>query len=135
MAFGWRRSRDHLDDEQVLTQYGNVRRPKGGPPFRKLPREKDQGGISMIAGRVAPGDAHRYVGLQAPREGDGVRWTTVGILRKAGFRVQRKPSAANPNHVRITPAGETVWTERHAEFFDGCFTEEPQWLAGGGTAA
>lgn len=135
MAFGWRRSRERLDDAQVLTQYGNARRPKDGPPFRKQPREKDQGGISMTKGRVSPAEAHRFVGLQAPREGDGVRWTTVGILRKAGLRVDPKPTQANPNHVRVTPAGGAEWTDQHADLFDGCFTEDPAWLGEGGTAA
>lgn len=134
MAFGWRRARERLEDDQALTQYGNKQYPKGGPPFRKQPREKDQGGISMTKGRVSPGEAHRFVGLQAPRGGDGVRWTTVGTLRAVGFQVEPKPSQANPNHVRVTPEGGVMWTDQHAELFDGCFTEASQWLGEGGTA-
>jgi hypothetical protein len=128
MAFGWRRFREHLEDHLELSQYGNKTRPKGGPPFRRKPRERDKGEISMTRGRLEPGQAHRVVGLQAAREDDGVRWTTVGTLRAAGFQAHARPTQGNPNHVTVSLDGGGQWSERHADLFDQCFTEAPQWL-------
>lgn len=132
MAFGRRKHREHLADDQVLSQYGSRTQPKGGPAFRAQPRpDRDRGGISMIRGQVSASEAHRIVGLQAPRKGDGVRHTTAGILRAAGFVVQHDPSQANPDHVRVTVRGE--WADSHAERFEGCFTKDPDWLGREGT--
>lgn len=85
----------------------------------------------MIRGRVSASEAHRIVGMQAPRDGDGVRITTVGMLREAGFVVQHDPSQANPDHVRVTVRGN--WSDQTAERFEGCFTEDPDWLGREGT--
>lgn len=127
MAFGRKRRRELINDDQVLSQYGSNKRPVGGPAFRSRPRDGiDRGGISLIRGSVAASDAHGIVGLQAPRAGDGVRRTSAGILRVAGFTVEHDPTQANPDHVRVMlPRGE--WTDQHAKQFDGCFTEGPEW--------
>jgi hypothetical protein len=129
MAFGLRRKGEHLDDHLPLSQYGSSTRPKGGPAFRSSPRDgKDNDGISMSRGRLSAEQAHSVVGLQAAREGDGVRWTTVGILRSAGFVVTAKPTQGNPNHVVVSLASGDAWGNQHATRFEECFTEDPQWL-------
>ena len=128
MAFTWRRTREQLPDDLELTQYGNRNRPVGGPPFRREPRDRDRGAISMTRGRVGPAEAHRVVGLQSPRPGDGVRVTTVGTLRAAGFAVDPRPTQANPNHVVVSLVGGTDWAKQHADLFDECFTEGSSWL-------
>lgn len=126
-AFGLRRRREHLEDDLELSQYGNNTRPKGGPAFRSLPRDRDKGEVSMTRGRLSAERAHSVVGLQAPREGDGVRWTTVGRLRGAGFVVIPKPTQGNPNHVVVSTVGGGDWAPDDAERFNQCFTEDPEW--------
>jgi len=57
---------------------------------------------------------------------DAVRYTTVGRLRDAGFRVESTPSRMIPNHVSVQYDGD--WTDDVAKRFDDCF-DQP---AGGG---
>lgn len=128
MAFGLRRRKEHLEDDLELSQYGSTTSPPGGPPFRSAPRDRDKGGVSMTRGRLSAGQAHSVVGLQAPREGDGVRWTTVGRLRGAGFVVIPDPKQGNPNHVIVSIASGGDWVPDDAERFNQCFTEDPEWL-------
>lgn len=127
MAFGRRKRREQINDDQELAQYGSSTRPKEGPAFRSQPRaDRDKGGLSMIRGRVAAAKAHMIVGMQAPRPGDGVRHTTAGMLRQAGFIVEHDPTQVNPDHVRVTVRGD--WSIERAKRFEGCFTEEPDWM-------
>jgi hypothetical protein len=128
MGFGIRRRRERLEDDLELSQYGSNTSPKGGPAFRALPRERDKGEVSMTRGRLTAAQAHSVVGLQAPREGDGVRWTTVGRLRGSGFVVIPRPTQGNPNHVVVSAGKGSTWTPDDAERFNQCFTEAPEWL-------
>src|SRR6185437_13444036 len=82
--------------------------------------------ISLLAGRMSVDEAARTVNWRR-REGahpdDGVRYTTVGRLRAAGFRVEASPSALIPGHVSVTLGGEGNWTEDVKAKFDACFTD------------
>jgi len=116
---------EELADDVVLTQYGNRAYPPG-EPFRHQPREGKEREISLMAGRMGLDDAARTVNRHR-REGahpdDGVRYTTVGLLRAAGFRPAHTPSRLMSNHVSVSLAGEEDWTDAVGVRFDQCFTE------------
>lgn len=85
---------------------------------------------SMILGRVAIEEAKRLVSMPVVVAGDGVRYTIVGALRKAGFVVEHTPNQGNAKHVSVRTAGE-VWGDDHAARFAQCFTEEPVFAEAG----
>ena len=100
-----------------MTQYG--RRDATG--FRNRPRPGVEEAISVIGGRLTAAQAHRLVirrGAYRPAF-DVVRYTTVAVLSEAGFRPQRDPTPAIPNHVLVFAADE--WDDEAAERFDACF--------------
>ena len=101
----------------MLTQYG--RRDATG--FRNRPRPGVEEAISVIAGRLTAAEAHRLVirrGAYRPAF-DVVRYTTVAVLSEAGFRPQRDPTPAIPDHVLVF--AEDKWDDEAAERFDACF--------------
>lgn len=54
---------------------------------------------------------------------EGVRYTTVGRLRAAGFRVEHTPSKRVPDHVSVTTLDlRARWTDDESERFTACFT-------------
>jgi hypothetical protein len=118
---------DELDDDEVLTQYGNRERPPG-QPFRNKPRAGKETAISPLRGRLTVDEAARAVNRhRSPREGahpdDGVRYAKVGDLRRAGVRAALSPTRLIPGHVSATLDGEARWTDDVRTGFDACFTE------------
>src|SRR5829696_1257667 len=115
----------------VLTQFG-MRSPalpsgRGPANFRMAPRPHEQD-VSLLAGRLTTREAAMAVrhGRREFFPWDAVRYTTVGRLRDAGFRVESTPSRMIPNHVSVQYDGD--WTDDVAKRFDDCF-DQP---AGGG---
>lgn len=112
-----RPSRPPLRPEDVLTQYGR----QDATGFRNRPRPGVEEAISVIAGRLTAAEAHRLVirrGAYRPAF-DVVRYTTGAALFEAGFRPERNPSPAIPDHVLVFVGGE--WDDEVAERFDNCF--------------
>lgn len=127
---GRQRQKD-LTDDQELTEYGSKRNPR--PPdgaFKCRPVSGGDDDVSMILGRVAIEEAKRLVSMPVVVAGDGVRYTIVGALRKAGFVVEHTPNQGNAKHVSVRTAGE-VWGDDHAARFAQCFTEEPVFAEAG----
>jgi hypothetical protein len=64
----------------------------------------------------------RYISPAACR-----RVTTVGRLRRKGFRVVHSPTKANRLHVSVSPpdseSGDNEWGDALAARFNACFTE------------
>ncbi len=118
-----------IADDEYVSQYGT--RPEGKPRFRDRPRLEDTDGVSVILGKVAPGEARRAVRRGAPTEEDGVRYIKVGDLRAKGLIVVHTPRAGNTRHASIRYPGE--WDHRVAGRFEECCTE-PLWYheQGGG---
>jgi len=118
---------DDLEDDEELTQYGNRELPPG-EPFRIKPRVGLEQDISLIAGRRSVEEAARLVsrGRRGAAVGDGVRYSTAGAVRGAGFRVKRTPTLLNPNHVSATLKRGEVWSKDVSTLFDECWTE-PEW--------
>jgi len=106
-----------LRPEDVLTQYGR----QDATGFRNRPRPGVEEAISVIAGRLTAAEAHALVIRRgAYRPGfDVVRYTTVAALAEAGFRPQRDPTPAIPDHVLVFCEGE--WNGEVADRFDSCF--------------
>lgn len=106
-----------LERSTVLTQFGR----SDATGFRMRPRPGIESGISLIAGRLGVAETHRLVVRRgSPRPGvDSVRYTTVGDLEDAGFRVRSAPTRAIPDHVLVDREGE--WDDEAAERFDACF--------------
>jgi hypothetical protein len=112
-----RPSRPPLRPEDVLTQYGR----QDATGFRNRPRPGVEEAISVIAGRLTAAEAHRLVIRRgAYRAGfDLVRYTTVAALAAAGFRPERDPTPAIPDHVLVFC--EDAWDDVVAGRFDACF--------------
>jgi hypothetical protein len=121
------RTPQELPDDLRLTQYGE--RPPIGEGFRDRLREDiGETEISMILGEVDASAAALlvtgYLAMAAVR-----RVTTVGQLRRAGFRVVHSPTKRNRLHVSVYPplvaSGETAaWDDRLADLFNACFTQD-----------
>jgi hypothetical protein len=117
-----------LKARQVLSQYG-ARSPtlvvSIVARFRTAPRASE-GGVSLIAGRLTPRQAAMIVRHEYLPVRDSVRYTTVGRLREAGFRVRSTPTRMNPDHVSVEYDG--VWTDDGdvSKRFDDCF-DQPVW--------
>lgn len=117
---------EELSADEELSQYGSKRRPINGHYFKRKPGPYDTDGLSMSRGRIEPKNACTLVGQLVSQPGDGVRYTTVGALRGAGFQVRHTPNQGNPGHVSVSRPG--VWDQEVQETFEGCFTEAPQWV-------
>jgi hypothetical protein len=120
-----------LQPGQVLSQYG-ARPPtftgQTQPQFHTAPRTHERG-VSVVAGRLTRREVAMIVRQEFISWRDFVRYTTVGRLRDAGFRVRSTPNRMNPNHVSVEYDGE--WTDDGdvAKRFDDCFD---QFTGGGG---
>jgi hypothetical protein len=80
----------------------------------------------MLLGQLTPTGAVACISkaaLAVPGR-DGVRHSTAGKLRTAGFTVESTPEKANPLHVSITVDKE--WEEDEETSFEGCMSE-PIW--------
>lgn len=96
--------------------------------MRHAPRDSD--GLSLIRGRLSTQSAAQYVRrTKWAYRGDGVRYTTVGALREAGFRVKATPSRRNPIHVSV--CYETEWTDDVTSAFNACFDDIGDTWTGG----
>jgi hypothetical protein len=110
-----------LQDHLELTQYGEK-----FAPFRcELRLEIGETELSLILGRQMPMAAALLVTKTAPTWAL-VRYTTVGSLRAADFRVEHSPTKGNPLHVSVYPPGgphgPLDWDTAMAVAFDKCFT-------------
>jgi len=119
---------EDLDDDEVVTQYGNSRYPPG-EPFRQRPRPGKESDISLIAGRKTVDEAACLINPRRDRAtaGEGVRYANVGRLRhEAGLQVERTPYPLNPDHASATLDGDQEWTDDVSAKFNACFGE-PHW--------
>lgn len=109
---------DPLADGEPLTQYVFA-----DSESQDSPRPRDIDGLSLLRGQLDPDAAARYVRFQVHEayEGDGVRHTTVDLLRGAGFTVTLTPSRRIPVHVSVKC--EAQWTPETSRAFSSCFTE------------
>lgn len=109
----------HPDDE--VTQYGRLY--DSGPNFRCRPRNEESG-LSLIWGSVSTETA---CSLICPflkgrvRPSDSVRYSTIGTLEDAGFRVYRRPLDYFPHHLEVEFDSE--WTDDVCDRFHKCFGE------------
>ncbi len=116
------RLRELIDSPEALTQYGSrAHLTETGRPFRNRPRPTDSDGLSLQRGAVPPLRIREQAFGSTPRDGDGVRLSTVTLLQQAGFTVEETPRRMNPAHVSVQFPGE--WTDEVAEAFDRCFTD------------
>jgi hypothetical protein len=120
-----------LANEEVLTQYGSCANPIDGCYFRNHPRLRLEEDVSLLLGRLTVEQAKSSISGAVIRTSDGVRYTTVGALRHAGFVVAHTPTAGNPRHV--SARANSVWTAAHQEAFDAVFSA-PTWQDGKGPA-
>ena len=79
--------------------------------------------MSLILGMATPEEAAGLV-LRHSADPSGAthraRYTTVGALRDAGFRVEHRGRfPGSPFHVSVFPEDE--WGDEEAEAFDSCF--------------
>jgi hypothetical protein len=88
--------------------------------------------MSLYRGRGTIAEVTFRVCGREPTRRDGVRYTTAGRLREAGFFPKPKPNAAFPEHVSVYLLDEErEWTHHDGEGFDACFGE-PIWWKGDG---
>lgn len=115
----------YIEDEQTLTQFGSKELS-----FRNEPRtDEGETDISLLAGSFTADEA---IGLLTRwRRGawgeEGVRYTTAGALRRAGFHVKPTPTPRNPHHVSVVLDRE--WVDDDCVRFNACF-DEPVWKEG-----
>lgn len=87
--------------------------------------------MSLLSGRLTVEQAKASISGALIRTSDGVRYTSVGTLRSAGFVVVHTPTASNPRHVSVRANSD--WTASHQEAFDAAFST-PTWQDGKGPA-
>lgn len=119
------RTPQELPDELHLTQYGE--QPPLGEGFRCRLRENiGETEISLILGDVDAAAASvlvvKYLSPYAM-----TRVTTVGELRRAGFKVAHSPTRGNRLHVSVYPPDlatdvSAEWDDELAKRFNACFT-------------
>lgn len=110
-----------LGRDESVTQYGST---SDSPPFRRHPRPKDLGKVSVIVGRVDSQTASKLVrGYE--HEHSCVRFSTVGTLEDAGFVVTHEPSNRNPDHATVHRPDMLAddWSEEVCLHFEECFEE------------
>lgn len=107
-----------VGDDEKLTQFGFA--PAGFALFRSVPQPPGSREMSMIRGRVVELEAGRLVGHEGRPELFRARYTTAGMLRSKGFRVEHTPTLTNPHHVSVV-IDDDVWTEATGAMFNECF--------------
>lgn len=111
---------DVLDEDEELTQY--VSRSGDEVRIVNQPRPTDQGELSLIRGKCDVAYARSKVRMGGTvSASDGIRKTTVGGLRAAGFTVGHTPTHKNADHVSVSYPG--TWHPPLPATFDSCFTE------------
>jgi hypothetical protein len=124
---------DAVAEDEGLTQYGNRARPINGRAFKNRPPFPDEvNALSLIRGHLSIADAAVAVrtSRNTPSPGSGVRYTTGGRLKLAGFSARHTGNNRNPLHVSVTCVDEShTWTDDDSDRFDGCF-DEPVWEEG-----
>lgn len=108
-----------IGDDEVLTQYGQ--QDVDTEAFHCAPRAVDRDGLSLIAGTLTVEEACQMVhrGRCVEHDKCGVRHTTAGRLRRAGFVLLHTPNKRNPNHVSVTHG--VNWDDDAAASFNLCF--------------
>lgn len=127
-----RGSSDDLPDDAVLTQFGNSLNPGFCIfPFRSQLRVGERG-ISLTLGMRSVKEMVdlMYRGRRSASMHDGVRYTTAGKLKAAGFLVVPDGGKRNPNHVSVCLDGDTEWTDDESARFSNCFGQ-PTWMGDG----
>ncbi|WP_157251141.1 hypothetical protein [Nonomuraea typhae] len=112
----------------MLTQLGSKLAPGICiVPFRNHLRP-NEAAMSLTLGHL---DVKQMIDLivrrRSPAIGDGVRHTTAGQLRQAGFTVTHDGGKSNPRHVSVSLDAGTEWTEYESAQFDECFSS-PIWM-------
>jgi len=122
-----------IGDDEILTHHT----PRRGQ-YVNAPRVDIEVEVSMIRGRVDKAEACRRRNGGAPAHpvdvaAAGVRHTTAGTLRAAGFAVVHtcgRRGEGNPHVSAVWPAANPLdepdpkWPEPVQEAFAACFTEE-----------
>lgn len=113
-----------IEDDEALSQYG-----VDGEPWRVAPREGESD-VSVLLGELPPDEAARRVrkGRWIPAGTDGVRYTTAGTLRAAGFDVRYTHTKANKLHASVVLPNDGTWDNEQRAQFDNCFGD-PQYVA------
>jgi hypothetical protein len=118
-------------DEEELTQHGKI--ANGMEVYRDEPRVATERDLSLIRGHLSPEEATRYRLPRATRRDfrrARVRYTTAGVLRKAGFAVVHTPSGRindDPHVSVVWPAEAPLerqdipWPEEVKARFAQCF--------------
>lgn len=120
---GQRRPSRPLDDLEVLTQFGCASNPQGrfGGICRSEPRNFEDA-LSLIRGDLSVAEAASRVRPSGENhEGDVVRKTRVGELRRLDFTVEHSPTKRNPDHVSVYRNGE--WGIDECRTFEDAFGE------------
>ncbi|MEU8175887.1 hypothetical protein AB0C14_23655 [Microbispora hainanensis] len=127
------RRRERIEDEEILTEYGNKDRPVKGRPFKDEPvKPQVVNAVSLMRGKLTVDEAVRCFPNSRSRavSGEGVRYTTAGTLRQASFRVKFTPSQWNPLHVSVENLdSKRPWTDDDRDRFNACFGD-PEWKEG-----
>jgi hypothetical protein len=119
-----------LAASEGLSQFGHSGKPVESRPFKNRPLfDQDQTELSLTIGNLSADEARKLIAPLLPPEGSGVRYTTVGRLREAGFAVRHNPTPHNPNHVSV--AFKAEWNEKVDIAFDQCF-DTPNWWSSHG---
>jgi hypothetical protein len=122
-----------VEDDELLTQYGNKSRPIDGRAFKNRPPFPDEvNELSLLSGQhsVTAAAALIRTARSSPSPGSGVRYTSGARLKRAGFHARHTGNNRNPLHVSVMCLDEThVWTDDDSEKFDACF-DEPVWGEG-----
>jgi hypothetical protein len=105
-----------------LTQYGQGW-PFAAREFRDRPDlEAGETYMSLILGNVDALAASVLVRTYFVKDA-ARRQTTVGNLRKEGFRVEYSPEDGHPLHVSVYAPGDGEWDGDAADRFSACFTD------------
>lgn len=104
-------------DCEHVTQYGSR---EVEPPFRRRPRYPRENDLSLLRGWLNAAEACRLVrGRDVANCPDGVRHSTVGLLRAAGYLVEHTPSTRIPGHISVRCLDR--WGSEQDTEFDDCF--------------
>lgn len=118
-------------DDEVLTQYGQLR-----SPFRGQPRVERELGISVLRSVNSLEEATRHVLRREPTDSDlrksRIRRTTAAVLRAAGFAVVHTPGRVlhSPHCTIVWPDADPIetpqvpWPAEVSERFEECFNDK-----------
>lgn len=105
------------DDGTLVTQFGTTQWFKDCPPSPEIWE------LSLQIGRHPPEEMAKRVGRRPNNKSDRSRWTSVGMLKEAGFTVfglHHDPE--DPDHVSVALTKRLPWDEETGKAFATCFT-------------